>query len=574
MNQFSRLFALTGTLQGWVLWWLWHSQENKQWPADQSVLYTAILYAALAMPLAVYWTQGVEGLCIRIRRAVVAAYLVGYAALGAYGAWVADATPFKMDMRPADILAAIVLGFVSISLLCGFDFAARRWRYTRLFHYTWRNGILTATAVALTGAVWTVLFAGAGLMGLIEVKWIQELIEKPVFAFPVTGLVVAGAFALGLARAAMAEAIRRFWLSLSSWLLLLILFFGVMWVVWVPFAGLDALFKTKSAALMMLWFTALAVKFSNCAYQDGEIAWPYPRWLSLATQAAWLSLLPIVGIAWWALGLRVAQHGWSEDRLWAALVSAVALIYAVGYALSWRVRDRWMAAIARTNIVAALVLCTGLVLFLSPLANIQRLAVSAHMGRVAAAGGSVEPDWAYLRWESGRFGRQALREMAAGTGVPAGKIWAKQATETLAKTGRYTDAPQTVTTALLADKFAIYPAGKNLPASFVQYAQSDKKDWSLNNCLRGARKCSLWLGDLNGDGQDEVVLFPAPEANTRQSGTLFSFKANVWSAPGTLVPPENGPPLDPALLQNAQPVPADWRDLVIGGKRFYINIYR
>jgi hypothetical protein len=233
-----------------------------------------------------------------------------------------------------------------------------------------------------------------------------------------------------------------------------------------------------------------------------------------------------------------------------------------------------MAAIARTNIVAALVLCTGLVLFLSPLANIQRLAVSAHMGRVAAAGGSVEPDWAYLRWESGRFGRQALREMAAGAGVPAGKTWAKQATETLAKTGRYTDGPQTVTAALLADKFAIYPAGKILPASFVQYAQSEKKDWSLKNCLRGVGKCSLWLGDLNGDGQDEVVLFPAPEANTRQAGTLFNFKGDAWSAPGTLVPPENGPLLDPALLQNAQPAPADWRDLVIGGKRFYTNIYR
>jgi hypothetical protein len=570
----TSLFALTGTMQGFVLWWLWHADKFHQWPASQPMAFAAMLYAAIAVPLAVYWTQGVEGFSRRLRVAAVAMYGAGYAALGAYSTWVVDPAPAEVGFHPANVLAAIVLGFVSLSLLCGFDVAARRWRYARLFQYTWRNGILSATAAAMTGAVWTVLYAGAALMGLIQVKWVLELIKEPVFAFPVTGLVVAGAFALGLARAAMTEAIRRFWLSMSSWLLLLILFFGVMWVLWVPFTGLDALFSTKHAALLMLWFSALAVKFANCAYQDGELVWPYPRWLSYATQAAWLSLLPVVAIAWWALGLRVAQHGWSEDRLWATLVAAVALIYAVGYALSWLERGRWMAAMARTNIVAALALCLGLLAFLSPVANIQRLAVSAHVNRVIAAGGGVEPDWNYLRWQSGRFGRQALRDLATGAGVPAGKTWAKQATETLAKTGRYTDeSQQTVTAALMVDKLALYPAGKTLPATFVQYARSENKDWRLKNCLNGEGKCSLWLGDLNGDGQDELVLFSGPQSNSLQSGTLFSFKANAWSAPGTLSP-SNGPALDLAQLQNAQPAPAEWRDLLIGGKRFYTSIYR
>jgi len=353
------LFALIGTLQGFVLWWLWHADKFHQWPASEPMAFVALLYAVVAAPLAVYWMQGVEGLCGRRRGVAVAVYALGYAALGAYSAWAADPAPDDIGLHPPHVLAAIVLGFVSLSLLCGFDFPARRWRYTRLFQYTWRNGILSATAAAMTGAVWTVLYAGAALMGLIQVKWVLELIQEPVFGFPVTGLVVAGAFALGLARTAMTEAIRRFWLSMSSWLLLLILFFGVMWVLWVPFTGLEALFSTKHAAFMMLWFSALAVKFANCAYQDGEIVWPYPRWLSLATQAAWLSLLPVVAIAWWALDLRVAQYGWSEDRLWAALVATVALIYAVGYALSWLRSGRWMAAIASTNIVAALVLCGG-----------------------------------------------------------------------------------------------------------------------------------------------------------------------------------------------------------------------
>ena len=570
----TSLFALTGAMQGFVLWWLWHADKFHQWPASEPIAFAAMLYAAIAAPLALYWTQGVEGLSRRLRLAAVAMYGAGYAALGAYSTWVVDPGPAEVGFHPASVLAAIVLGFVSLSLLCGFDFSAWRWRYARLFHYTWRNGILSATAAAMTGAVWTVLYAGAALMGLIQVKWVLELIKEPVFAFPVTGLVVAGAFALGLARAALTEAIRRFWLSMSSWLLLLILFFGVMWVLWVPFTGLEALFRTRHAAFMMLWFSALAVKFANCAYQDGQIVWPYPRWLSYATQAAWLSLLPVVAIAWWALGLRVAQYGWSEDRLWAALVSSVALIYAVGYAFSWLRRGRWMAAIAGTNIVAALVLCLGLAAFVSPVANIQRLAVSAHMGRVAAAGGSVEPDWVYLRWESGRFGRAALQGLAAGAGVPAGQQWAKRASEELAKTSRYAEVPQVVTAALVAEKFAVYPIGKKLPAAFVAYVQAQDTGRNLKSCLRAAGKCHLWLGDLNGDGQDEVVLFEGAQARVGQSGTLFSWteKKQAWSQSGVVFPQGSAEAFDPGLLQSAQTVPAQWHDLVVGGKRFRARV--
>jgi len=128
------------------------------------------------------------------------------------------------------------------------------------------------------------------------------------------------------------------------------------------------------------------VKFANCAYQDGEVASPYPTWLGRVTQAAWLSLLPIVAIACWALGLRVQQYGWSEQRLWAALVALLAAIYALGYALSWLQPRRWMAGIARTNIAAAIVLCLSLLAFLTPIANIQRLAVNAHLHHVLTAG--------------------------------------------------------------------------------------------------------------------------------------------------------------------------------------------
>lgn len=567
--QFRTTALWAGAIQGLAFWWLWRALKLGHWPATEPVAYSALLYTAFVVPLVIYCTQGIDRLPAWLRRATTVTYLVVYAALGAYAAWASGATGRETGLEPANVLAAIVLGFVSLSLLCGFDVDVRRWNYARLFNYTWRNGILLVTAAAMTGVAWLVLFAGASLMALIGVKEIKDLIAEPAFVFPVTSLVFAAAFSLGLARAAMADSIRRFWLSISSWLLPLVLFFSVLWAVAVPFTGLDPLFKTKSAALIMLWFAALAVKFSNCAYQDGEVLSPYPSWLGRATQAAWLSLLPVVAIAWWALGLRVAQHGLSEQRLWAGLVATIAAIYAAGYSLSWLRTDRWMSYIARTNIVAAIALCLGLLGFLTPLADIQRLAVSFHIQHVAAANGAIEPDWKYLRWRSGRFGREALQGIAAGTGGPASGKWEKQATSMLAQTRPFDDALVAVNDAYVLEKLPVFPKRRALPASFVKHVQASKQDWVFKRCLGANANCAIWLGDLNNDGQEELVLF---NSDQYWRGTVFTQSNDTWKQAGGLFSKELKEKFDSAMLEGAQVAKPDWSDLVIDGKRFQVQL--
>lgn len=571
--KFPRMFALVGGLQGLVLWALWHADQARQWPATQPVLLVALLFVAFGMPLLLYLSQNVEGLSTRTRRISLAVYLLLLAALGAYSAWVTQTIKHWGDVRGADMLSAGVLGFVSLSLLCGFDFEARRWRYARLFNYGWRNGILLVTAAAMTGVLWGVLYAGAGLMQLIGLLWVKTLIEEPLFVFPMTCFAVAISMALGLERATMIEAIRRFWLSIAAWLLPLVLFFGVLWLLSMPFTGVAKLFNTHSAALMMLWFAALAVQFTNCAYQDGESAWPYPRWLSRATQAAWLSMLGVAGLAWWALGLRIAQRGLSEQRLWAMLVAALAAIYALGYVLSWLKPGRWMAFVARTNIVAAIVLCASLLAFNSPVANIQRIAVAAHLKRVLDANGEFEPDWDYLRWKSGRFGREALRDMAEGDELPAGHAWAKQAHELLAQTSRhagdYSDKRREASMEAIQNSMAVYPQGRHLPASFVEFVRSSNEGWQLNDCFADAVQCAVWVGDLNGDGQDDIVQFGP---NKRVSGILYLRSGKTWRRAGSLTDTNTRGEFDFAQLKNAQIKKSPWADLVIQGRTLRVDL--
>ena len=575
---FTWMFALTGAVQGWALWGLWKLHLAKTWPATEPVLYTGLFYVALALPLLVYCTQQVEDLSPRVRRVALLCFGLLFALLGAATAWSAGVEARGLEVRFQDTLVAGVLGFVLLGLFCGFDFEARGWRYERLFYYAWRNGILLVTAGVMTGIFWGVLWAGAALMSLIGVTFVTELIRQSLFVFTVTGLVVAAAVGLGLVRADMTETIRRYALSIAAWLLPLVLFFAVLWAVALPFTGLEPLFKTRYAARLMLAFTALAVLFANCAYQDGEHE-AYPEGLARALQGAWLALLVVVGVAWWALGLRVAQHGWSEDRLWAALVAALAAVYAVGYALSWLKRERWMQAMGVTNILAALLLCVGLLIYVAPPTHVRKLAVAAHLTHVQqqlAAGGTdkaIEPDWNYLRWQSGRYGREALQALAAGQGAPAGLGWERKAERLLAENNRYNPQPEKQMTAEeLAQKFRVHPQGRSLPESFAQHIRSgDKTSWELRHCLQTAQGCAVWLGDLDGDAREELLVF----ANG-WSGAVFvqtGQTEQAWRRAGNFNAPGAQGRFDAAELDRAQVVPPQWQDLEIQGQRLRVQVH-
>ena len=257
------LFSVVGLVQGACLWWLLRTADTGSWLSGQPVAQTGLIFLAIAFPFAVYWTQQIEGLSLRARGIAVIVYALLFGFFGTYLRWASVLPSEKLvnqnlGLRPTELIAVSVLGFVSLSLFCGFDFAIKRWNYSKLFEYTWRNGILTFTAMVMTSSMWVVLFAGSMLMGLIKVTWVAELLKEPAFGYPMTGLVFAASVALGLHRASMIEAIRRFWLSISSWLLLLVLFFAVCWSIALPFSGLQSLFSTKNAALIMFWFAALA----------------------------------------------------------------------------------------------------------------------------------------------------------------------------------------------------------------------------------------------------------------------------------------------------------------------------
>lgn len=523
----SRPMILIGTLQGALLWWLWHAHANNAWPSSAPMWEGAILWLVLAVPAAFYLSEN-SGLS-RMRRAVLlGAVAVGYALFGAYAGWMGlPLETLEHSGPPAafgQVLAALILGFMLVPLVAAWDASQRRWHYPQLFEQAWRNGLLGASVIALVMLFWGVLWAGAMLMKSLGLSFIKELISEPIFAFPVTGMVMGAVFAQGHARADMLINLRRYWLALNTWLLPLLLVFGVMWVVALPFTGLEPLFSTRHAAYILLWFTALAVLFINAAWQDGDNGsagnMPYPYWLAQCVRVAWLTLVPVTIVAGWALYLRIAQYGWTEDRVWATFIWLHAFAYATGYSVSvfsrWlpRLRGRgWMASIGPANVAVALLGVTSLILLVSPVADPRRLAVNDQVARLLS--GAVTPqefDYRYLRFQSGRWGLLALKELGNGKGDARTADIAGRARQILAQKSPYgRDADNDVASKGLSRddaraRIQVLPAGMNVSDALLDTLRNPAADDRTRQCLRPDKNCTAWLHDFNSDGRNEALL--------------------------------------------------------------------
>lgn len=519
-----RRLLLIGTAQGWWLWGLWKSHELKAWPATDPVSGRAVLYLGLALPLAVYLSEGIATLTSRRRVQLLACVAILFPLLGAYSGWI-DNLPLKLDpfggipfARPHDLLAAGILGFVLIPLLAHFDASAKRWPYRELFETAWRNIILCASAAALTGLFWMVLLAGSMLLGLIGLRFALNLIKEPIFAIPVTGIVFGAAFALTLARAEMVITLRKFQLSLLAWLLPLLMAFILVWVVALPITGVESLFKTHSAAFILLWCVALAISFTNAAYQDGQTAPPYNAFLCRSLAMAWIALPVVVAVAWWAMSLRIRQHGWSEDRVWGIFVLLLATLYVIGYATSSLRQAGWLASIGATNVWTAVVMSLGLMALLSPLADARRIAVDSQLQRLRSQIiASDQFDFDYLRWQAGTYGHEALNTLAAGIDHPDSEVLASKAKQLLAQQQRYQPGAEikSLTTAELKTRLRRVPATSELNDALLKAIQAEAKDGQLRQCFDIQSQCTVWLVDLNGDGtQEAVVLIKSSRSDT------------------------------------------------------------
>ena len=535
----SLRYILLGLLQGGLIWAL---QQPDLLPENSlPSAWRGALQALVGLgPLLVYQSAD-SGWPLR-RRVLIVAALGLWLLLEAYWQGITGgdtATKPRYDAR--GLLGLLLWPPVALALTLGWDGPRRRFDYRRLFEFAWRNALLLALAALLTGLFWATLWAGAWLLDSIGIKAVRELIAKGGFAWPASAATFGLCFAQGLARTSAIASLRRVWLGLNAWFYPLALAFGMAWVVALPFTGLDALFGTRHAAFMLLWFAVLGVKFCNAAWQDGSEAPAYPAWLRTALLWAQLCLLPVVAVAGLALQARIDQHGLSADRIWALYVALVTTLYAVGYGLSVLPRFRargWMASVGATNTVVAMLALAGAFLLLSPVLDARRLAVQHQLARLDA--GIVQPeqfDFHALVHDHGLVGHEAVERLEQRKGSERELRIAGLARTALNSPAYARDRIAAPIPADAIARLRLWPRDVALDADFVARLNAPMADWRDAQCLRHAPRCLLWRVDLDGDGQAEILML---DTGTEHVLGVYRREDAQWRHVGTYPLPASG----------------------------------
>jgi hypothetical protein len=406
------------------------------------------------------------------------------------------------------------------------------------------------------------------LFMLVQLAFLQELLRQPWFVLPVSAFAFACALHITDVRPAIVHGIRALLLVLLSWILPVTTLLVGGFLLSLPWTGLQPLWATRHATAVLLGAAAVLVLLINAAFQNGEIS--VARVVRLSAQTAALLLPPIVAIAVYSLGLRVAEYGWTTDRIIAACCLLVAACYALGYAWAACRRDDWLAPVAGVNVATAFVILAVLLALFSPVADPARLSVASQMARFDSGRTSADRfDFDYLRFEGARYGQAALERLKTHAAIPV----REKAALALDKTSRWQPFGIQPRPADLAAAIRVWPRTAALPESFIRDNWSKRANkWELPACLTQRDKtCDAHLVDFNHDGKPEVLL--AGLDNNSGAAVLMEGSDGHWIAAGRLPPYFAGcEPLLQPLREGAYRLAAPGiQDLEIGGRRVEIE---
>jgi hypothetical protein len=587
------LVLLAAVVQGWMLYGLHHSIQAHHWPATDQAWLIALYATAVYIPVTLQ-------LLAEYRRAaalwwLVTALAIAYCYFGWHeGASVAVGATGQYR-NPIEYFPFALL--LTVLWLMALPFAQSRlasghWtiEYRALFSNAWRNQLALAEAALFTGLFWLLLFLWQTLFHLLKFDYFRELFQEPIFAYPVTSLVFGSALHLIGSIEELTSAVLAQLLNVLKWLGLLAGILLACFTIALLFHLPDLVFTGQKAigAAWLLWLVAVMVLLLNAAYRDGTNGLPYPKWIA-QSQSAVVPLMVIVSLtAFYSLLMRTRHYGLTVERVWAWVVAGAALLYSAGYSLSAFARGPWLAGIARVNVIVALALIAVICAALTPLLSPYRLAADSQYRLILAQGPEVPQNGVprdgvltagslyggttplqYLRFDSGRYGRERLEELTRlETGPQAARI-RQLAREQLARKERWDVVVPHPDNRAVVDKLRVFPAGRTLDQDLTDLLIADLQSPAsglADERLQDDAVAGIFV-DLNGDHVEDFVFLIACR------GLVYEKRAGRWVFAGHAACQSGGNldligELSKGDFAATAPL---WNDLSIGGRTFRIT---
>ncbi|MYM24536.1 DUF4153 domain-containing protein [Duganella sp. FT135W] len=518
-----------GLVQGLLLYWLYAAARDLVWPATAPYVMVPLMMVLLILPVLLISSLG------HLKPSQAAVWLMVALAvlllLSFHDAWRGmNSHPLlnnweqKPFYSPSELLVffSVVFFFIAHTLvLAGTQEGRRIASYNTYFETAWKLAIQLLFSAFFVGLLFVVLFMGAELFMLVKLEFLRKLLQESWFNVPVICTAFSCALHVTDVRPAIVRGIRTLLLVLMSWILPVAVVLVTGFLCALPFTGLTALWETRHATSVLLTAAAVLLVLINAAFQNGEAVVALP--LRVGARTAAILILPVIAVGVYALGLRVAQYGWTSDRVIAAACLLVAAFYAIGYLWAAYQYDTWLLLVSVVNVWASFLVLAVLLALFTPIADPARIGVNNQMARLAnGKTAAAKFDFRYLRFEGGRYGQEALEALKQRSSGPDAELLRREAAAVLALApkDRWMLPKKFTAPVSVAANLSVWPAGVQLPASFLAQEWELTPDDQKPGCLsRKEAKCDAIVLDADGDGKPEVLLVEQERGN---AGYLFA----------------------------------------------------
>ncbi|MDR6093538.1 DUF4153 domain-containing protein [Stenotrophomonas sp. SORGH_AS_0321] len=430
------------------------------------------------------------------------------------------------------------------------------WRasYDALFERAWQNGLTLALALLFTGLTWMLLWLWASLFGLLKITFFTELFREDAFIALATGTLAGFGILIGRTQQRAIQITRQVLFAVCRGLLPLLSFITVIFTLSLPFTGLQPLWETRSAASLLLVLALLLVTFTNAVYQHDNDQPPYPRWLRRLVEASLLALPVLSALALYAVWLRIGQYGWTLERFWALLIAVLVTGYTLGYARAPFSRGRWLQPLETTNRLMCWVVLGAALLASSPLLDPVRITVASQQARLLAnPDGITTADAMLLRFDLGRRGVAALREMQRNARFSADARAASVAAQALARTAYWGGGESAIDDgirdqAVLRKRLVLADGSATPPDSWWDAMVARKVE--TGGCLDADSRCVATTRDFDGDGQPDVLLCGLMQGSGAYC-QLHALGVRGWWTVGSYGFPRGGSASETARIHDA-----------------------
>ncbi|URL16346.1 DUF4153 domain-containing protein [Pantoea ananatis] len=429
----------------------------------------------------------------------------------------------------------------------------------------WRNTFTLCVTAIMTGLFWLVLLLWSKLFSLIGFSLFERLFFRNDF-FP--SMATGAAIAAGIVfcrRLPGAVGVYRNVITLAVGVIVPLQAISLLlFLVCLPFTGLAIIPKSFSAATLLLTMTLPMLIFSAMA---GIKEQNEPRWQRVSAQlvlaALWLTPL-LAGLAVWGLWLRVADYGWTVDRVYGAVIAFIA--FAGSLLMVWFQRPVRSQDANSMNTYIALMLALasgGWFLLHSPVIDPWRIMVTSQHARYEQGKAKADAGDLYVLSTAGRRGNKLLQTLNDHPQWLEDPVRVKVMLMQILAGHNTTDIQPDIST--LRQAIPVRPGSETPPKSWCQAQKGSEQ--ALRTCLADVGSCLVWMQDLNNDGSSEVLLY-SPHSSLI---FIYTLRGNTWQQIGSANVPQSAD----SAMRKAMPdtVPKAWRDLEINGQRLSVDYY-